>query len=513
MARLAVGSVVSEAGRIGTVVALRPQGMVDVRFGQEPVQRRPAQGLQAARSNPGTVLPYRQNHHLAVGQRVARKEWAAMTGTVQATHVPDQYTVTWDQGGQNVVSGSLLVKVQANPPRANPAKGDIMDPHREQLRRVMMGVRESLVQRGAPDNATTTSKAWAIATRQLQKHGYLVPGTQQATLKGIQRSRAKLQAPHAEVRRQAYEATLANERVAKGHRVVKHGDHAFTVEPGGKMFFTEKNAMAYAAKLGTVTKRVAKKARSTSRAATAKPRKSAKKKATRKVANPRPFVGTQMYFDAPRKRYLLLLDVKKMKKGKSLPGWQPERGLSSPAMGMLTYSTPDASLAHETAQKLGIYSIKGAPSRSYAGVESGEDRLRTDSANQRAAAAKQEDRWTKVKANRGRPRANPRARRVTYRGMLIRSCGGAWVVEAFGEPFRELDQAKKFIDTTVGKSRGGSSALSLLQNPKAKRKRHSTKVRDPERYTKGKGVRGMLKTWDKIGKVRSQVRAGKRRAK
>jgi len=128
--------------------------------------------------------------------------------------------------------------------RQNP-KGDVYDPAKEQFRSVVQGVYESLVRKklGLPyntpfaqadglridsqlnpeDKRKLVSSAYAIATRQGQKHGWLEPGTQTPTEKGRARAFERLgpeEADHTAQNRQDYERTLGIVRKSSYYRVV-----------------------------------------------------------------------------------------------------------------------------------------------------------------------------------------------------------------------------------------------------------------------------------------------------
>lgn len=141
----------------------------------------------------------------------------------------------------------------------NPKKTDVYDPMQEQFRAVVQGIYESLVskelgiRRRNPDpfiladgtrpdakldpetRRRLLSSAYAIATRQGQKYGWLVPGTQQPTERGIEASMRRFQQKHhAATNRQDYETTLAAVRKSGHFRVVEeivNGQSHFVVQP------------------------------------------------------------------------------------------------------------------------------------------------------------------------------------------------------------------------------------------------------------------------------------------
>lgn len=126
--------------------------------------------------------------------------------------------------------------------KKNPAADDLYDPSKEQFRAVVQGVYESLVRKRVGvvydnpfvagthrlddtlDDTTRRqllSQAYAIATRQGQKHGWLEPGTQTPTIKGVLAAQKRLQATdHAAENRQDYERTLARVRKSSHFRLV-----------------------------------------------------------------------------------------------------------------------------------------------------------------------------------------------------------------------------------------------------------------------------------------------------
>ena len=131
----------------------------------------------------------------------------------------------------------LAPRVAANP------KEDAYDPAKEQFRAVVQGVYESQVRKelGLPYNTPfdsagrrldssldedtkrrLLSSAYAIATRQGQRQGYLQPGTQKPTERGLARSAERLsEQEHAGQNRQDYERTLAAVRKSGHYRVVE----------------------------------------------------------------------------------------------------------------------------------------------------------------------------------------------------------------------------------------------------------------------------------------------------
>ncbi len=146
--------------------------------------------------------------------------------------------------------------------RNNPAgrKPDVLKKQDEQFRAVVQGIYETLMAKrlGVKSIYTTTGRrrdvaavqsgklsqaearailgrAFAIATRQGQKHGYLIPGSQQPTAKGRRRAYKRYEDPELMAQNeQDYEMTLALGRKSGGLRIVARGRGAsrrFHVEP------------------------------------------------------------------------------------------------------------------------------------------------------------------------------------------------------------------------------------------------------------------------------------------
>ena len=139
----------------------------------------------------------------------------------------------------------------------NPASSEAYDPTKEQFRAVVQGVYESLVSkelgirrpepfvladgtrpdaRLAPDTRRRLlSSAYAIATRQGQKHGWLQEGTQTPTARGVIASAVRARDEHhASTNRQDYEQTLGAVRKSGHFRVVQEqvgSSTRFVVQP------------------------------------------------------------------------------------------------------------------------------------------------------------------------------------------------------------------------------------------------------------------------------------------
>lgn len=149
-------------------------------------------------------------------------------------------------------------EVKRNPSR--PGKPDVQKKQDEQFRAVVMGIYESMMakklgvksihpRRGErldvvalrkgkisqQDVRDTLSRAFAIATSQGQKHGWLLEGSQQPTAKGKRRALARYKDKTALAKNeQDYELTLALARKSSPLRVVARGrgkSRRFHVEP------------------------------------------------------------------------------------------------------------------------------------------------------------------------------------------------------------------------------------------------------------------------------------------
>lgn len=250
------GDRVREGARKGTLVAFQPQNMADVHFDDKayPI-RRPVASLVAVRDNPGP------RGGLTAAERAALPESDfALPG--RRWPIPDKAhariaTTYMKRGfGRKADYPQIQRAIRERFPgfRPNPKKKEEeYDPKKEQFRAQVQGIYEANVKTllGYPTRAPFTgpegerldaclsaqerrdqlSKAFAIATRQGQKHGWLEPGTQTPTPKGIARAYERLQnATHAAANRRDYEITLASARKDGFFRVVPQ-DGTFTVEP------------------------------------------------------------------------------------------------------------------------------------------------------------------------------------------------------------------------------------------------------------------------------------------
>ena len=143
------------------------------------------------------------------------------------------------------------------------------DPTREQFNATVQGIYESLVRKelnkpystsfrdrsgqrldvkhflGSDRQRELLSQAYAIATSQAQKHGFLASGTQTATRKGQMRSKERIadrKALAANVR--DFEETLSMVRKGHSRRVVKKG-RLYWVQPDKRKFTRLQDAKAY----------------------------------------------------------------------------------------------------------------------------------------------------------------------------------------------------------------------------------------------------------------------------
>jgi len=157
--------------------------------------------------------------------------------------------------------------------RRNPRKDDLYDWKHEQFRAVVSGIYDSLREKGIP-SAEARSRAYAIATRVGQRKGWLKPGTQEPTAKGIAMSLARLGEQEAAQallsgdvkrqklaatksragyggRRQSYEAMLSEGRSQK-YRMVqefREGRMVYVIQPGDKAYVRKASAEAKLAEL------------------------------------------------------------------------------------------------------------------------------------------------------------------------------------------------------------------------------------------------------------------------
>lgn len=283
MARISVGSLVSEGKRRGKVVAHRPQGMVDVRFSDVSfVERRKETGLRR-RNSSGTLIFFEVDLDGDPTGRAFSPEQAP-----RGLYYRKKKVSAKEMDAIRSAKSKRAVLKQFY--RTNPK--DVYDPDKEQFRRQVLALFEKFTSEGYSKTKSVTIKVgkkkrtfqagqaipveWAkpfafqIATRRGQKYGYLEKGTQTSTEKGKKRAAEKLDTPDSMMKRQRYEMMLSSGRKSGKYRVVpeqKDGRTRYTIQPSGKWFSTETKAQ------GVVDKWNAGKS---------KPREAA-----RRVANPR----------------------------------------------------------------------------------------------------------------------------------------------------------------------------------------------------------------------------------
>jgi hypothetical protein len=278
VARIAIGSQIKEGPRRGKVIAHRPQGMVDVRFEDVSfVERRPETNLR--RENYAQVIVQVVMALLPFIIEGGKKQWSTFQRsdrTVQRkmlrrwawANMPARAILASDAAADKAIAyltskdgneAAMIAFEQASDPRAQRAlagalaknpKGETYDPDKEQFRRVVAAIYAKGREEGIP-HKKAQSRAYAIATRQLQKHGYLVPGTNTPTKKGKSRAAEKRETPDATMKRQRYEVMLSRSRKSARYRVVPEsldGKPIYVIQPSGKYFFSEKKAQAVADK-------------------------------------------------------------------------------------------------------------------------------------------------------------------------------------------------------------------------------------------------------------------------
>ena len=284
MARIAVGSRIKEGPRRGKVVAHRPQGMVDIQFGDvNHVERRPEARLR--KGNPPrrenwaqvavqiamALLPSiieggkRQWAKFQTADRATQrgmvKKWAWAAGPVaRAAAVSDTVTdgvVDYlnTKEGRQAASGAFAVasdprtqKALAHAATRNPAGADdVYDPDKEQFRRVVAAIYDKQRKAGKGHKEAQRA-AYAIATRQLQRHGYLERGTQTPRRRPA-RAGEKRATPGATMKRQRYEVMLSRSRKSGRYRVVpedRNGERVYTIQPSGKWYRDRERAQEVA---------------------------------------------------------------------------------------------------------------------------------------------------------------------------------------------------------------------------------------------------------------------------
>lgn len=271
-----IGTRVIEGTRAGVVVDHRPQGMVDVCFEDSGLVERRPEG-QLLSMNPAPDLRV---------TRGADGGWY-MAGTRYATQTAATKALSRAFAAQRAAPVAPKPRAVRAVAAEETRVADVYDPTQEQFRAVVQGVYESLVTkelgvkafkdaRGAradtralkaggvaqEDLRKILSRAYAIATRQGQKHGYLEAGTQRPTKKGAALAAARYGADPKLVsrmlagdskaqklaaakdvaklaeNRQDYEITLQLVRKGQAPRVVEEivgGKLVSFQQPGGKV--------------------------------------------------------------------------------------------------------------------------------------------------------------------------------------------------------------------------------------------------------------------------------------
>lgn len=277
-----IGTRVVEGTRVGVVVDHRPQGMVDVCFEDSGITERRPEG-QLLTMNPAVALRVTKG---------ADGGWY-MAGTRYATQTAATKALSRAFASQRAAPVAPKPRAVREVAPAETRVADVYDPTQEQFRAVVQGVYESLVtkelgvasfkdarglrcdekalKRGTVEQADlrkTLSRAYAIATRQGQKYGYLEAGTQRPTAKGAalaaarygadpklvakmlpgdtkaQKLAAKKDAEKLAENRQDYEITLRLVRKDQTPRVVEEivgGKLVSFQQPGAKRVSRKKN--------------------------------------------------------------------------------------------------------------------------------------------------------------------------------------------------------------------------------------------------------------------------------
>lgn len=210
---------------------------------------------------PGRRFPINDANHgrialqYILAGRVAERDVNDVVSAVLARWGDNREVRSFYEKHKKKLTRANVEKIHHRRVAANP-EGDVYDPAKEQFRAVVQGVYESRVRKelGLPYNAPFESKgrrldaalsaedkrkllssAYAIATRQGQKHGWLMPGTQEPTAKGRHAAQQRLfDAQHASDNRQDYERTLGAVRKSGQYRVVEEmldGRPVFVVQP------------------------------------------------------------------------------------------------------------------------------------------------------------------------------------------------------------------------------------------------------------------------------------------
>ncbi len=93
-----------------------------------------------------------------------------------------------------------------------------------QYRRCVLAVYERFVDGGQPEGRETLSRAFAICTKQLQKYGYLQPGSRRPTMKGLEASILKAADDEHVGKMVRYEQALARARKPEVRRKLDLND-------------------------------------------------------------------------------------------------------------------------------------------------------------------------------------------------------------------------------------------------------------------------------------------------
>ena len=285
------GTRVTVQGRSGVVKALRPGDSVDVQFdGDSFTSRHGSAHVKPLRENgrrsrnpgprgglttserealptsvfalPGRRFPINDANHgrialqYILAGRVSEGDVDTVVQAVLRRWGRDPEVRAFYEKHKGKLTSSNVAHIHGRRYVSNPGD-DVYDPAKEQFRSVVQGVYESQVRRelglpsgtdftdargrriDAPLDAATKkrllSSAYAIATRQGQKHGWLIPGTQTPTERGLARSMERLsEQEHAGANRQDYERTLGAVRKSGHYRVVPEvvqGQTRYIVQP------------------------------------------------------------------------------------------------------------------------------------------------------------------------------------------------------------------------------------------------------------------------------------------
>ena len=272
-----VGDRVTEGNRTGTVVALRPAGMVDVQFRDVThIERRPGGALAGV---PGQVRANPRRTALVAAERLV-----PMPVVLGKPRRPKKRKPT---RAQLVAAERRALTLRAKPPEA---------PELEPWRRMAHAVYESLIERGYPDNRETMSRAFAIASSRGQKIGWFEPGTRAPTPKVKARAKEMLAEKGAPLKAQAYEYMLARGRKYIPFRILK-ARGGFVVEPTGRFFKTEAGALRYIERTGKAPVKAERKVRAATKRLRVKERALGRRPRARTNAEPIRYLekGVEVY--------------------------------------------------------------------------------------------------------------------------------------------------------------------------------------------------------------------------